>query len=90
MSPFHTIFSTCQWWLPDDFDNFCFRASKLADESNGAPLFTVTVSRRSSRQVAGNDVSVDSARFLEEDDASVMEPVNDAVAGAHEDDWQLL
>ena len=48
------------------------------------------MSRRSSRQVAGNDVSVDSARFLEEDDASVMEPVNDAVAGAHEDDWQLL
>uniref|UniRef100_A0A1J3J860 Cysteine protease n=1 Tax=Noccaea caerulescens TaxID=107243 RepID=A0A1J3J860_NOCCA len=26
----------------DDFDDFCLRASKLAEESNGAPLFTVT------------------------------------------------
>ncbi|CAH2058070.1 unnamed protein product [Thlaspi arvense] len=25
----------------DDFDNFCLGASKLAEESNGAPLFTV-------------------------------------------------
>jgi cysteine protease ATG4 len=26
----------------DDFDDFCLRALKLAEESNGAPLFTVT------------------------------------------------
>ncbi|XP_028804686.1 cysteine protease ATG4 isoform X1 [Neltuma alba] len=73
----------------DDFDDFCFRASKLADESNGAPLFTVTPSRRSLRQVAGSDVSVDSGR-LYNDDATGMEPVDDAGGCAHEDDWQLL
>ncbi|KAG7574842.1 Peptidase C54 [Arabidopsis suecica] len=26
----------------DDFDDFCLRASKLAEDSNGAPLFTIT------------------------------------------------
>lgn len=81
--------SPCQWLLPDDFDDFCFRASKLADESNGAPLFTVAQSRSFSRQVAGNDASGDSGRF-HNDDAIGVEPVNDAVGSAHEDDWQLL
>ncbi|KAG2258575.1 hypothetical protein Bca4012_021754 [Brassica carinata] len=30
----------------DDFDDFCIRATKLAGDSNGAPLFTVTQSHR--------------------------------------------
>ena len=30
----------------DDFDDFCIRATKLAGDSNGAPLFTVTKSHR--------------------------------------------
>ncbi|KAL1189572.1 Cysteine protease ATG4b [Cardamine amara subsp. amara] len=30
----------------DDFDDFCNRATKLAGDSNGAPLFTVTQSHR--------------------------------------------
>jgi len=30
----------------DDFDDFCTQATKLAGDSNGAPLFTVTQSHR--------------------------------------------
>ncbi|XP_061359700.1 cysteine protease ATG4-like isoform X2 [Gastrolobium bilobum] len=67
----------------DDFDDFCSRASKLAEESNGAPLFTVAQSRRFSMQVTGNDASADNSGF--QDDVDL---VNDA--GTHEDDWQLL
>ncbi|KAF7826466.1 cysteine protease ATG4-like isoform X2 [Senna tora] len=71
----------------DDFDDFCFRSSKLADESNGAPLFTVAQSRNLSRH-ASNDVSGNSGRFQEDD--SIGDSVNDAGGCAPEDDWQLL
>ncbi|KAJ1443638.1 Peptidase C54 [Sesbania bispinosa] len=71
----------------DDFDDFCSRASKLAEESNGAPLFTVAQSRSLSMQVTSNDVSGDKSGF-QEDDSLGMDLVNDA--GTHEDDWQLL
>ncbi|KAI4313637.1 hypothetical protein L6164_026596 [Bauhinia variegata] len=72
----------------DDFDDFCFRASKLADESNGAPLFTVTQSRSFSRQGAHNELSGDSVGFQE--NSLGLESVSDAGASANEDDWQLL
>ncbi|KAK7340438.1 hypothetical protein VNO77_21140 [Canavalia gladiata] len=71
----------------DDFDDFCFQASKLAEESNGAPLFTVAQSRSFSKQVASNDVSGDNTGF-QEDDSLGKDLVNDT--GTHEDDWQLL
>ena len=45
------------FWFKVDFDDFCCRASKLADESNGAPLFTVSQSKSISRQVSHNDGS---------------------------------
>ncbi|KAI3816597.1 hypothetical protein L1987_16300 [Smallanthus sonchifolius] len=60
----------------DDFDEFCSRASELAAESNGAPLFTVTQSRYSPKPSRSHEAdSFDAA-----DDAE----------GSTQDDWQLL
>ncbi|XP_027350376.1 cysteine protease ATG4-like isoform X2 [Abrus precatorius] len=67
----------------DDFDDFCSRASKLAEESNGAPIFTVAQSRSFAMQVSSNDVSGDNTGFQEDESL-----VNDT--GTNEDDWQLL
>lgn len=58
----------------DDFDNFCLRASKLAEESSGAPLFTVTQTHKLSRQVSHADDSREDSTMPEGDG----------------DDWQLL
>ncbi|KAK2980753.1 hypothetical protein RJ640_015672 [Escallonia rubra] len=66
----------------DDFDDFCSRASELADQSDGAPLFTVTQIRNSPKP-AGDSVGV------QEDDSFDVVPSGDG-EGAHEDDWQLL
>ncbi|RDX79044.1 Cysteine protease ATG4 [Mucuna pruriens] len=71
----------------DDFDDFCSQASKLAEESNGAPLFTVAQSRSFSKQVTSNDVSGANTGF-QEDDFLGTDRVNDS--GTNEDDWQLL
>ncbi|CAK7325029.1 unnamed protein product [Dovyalis caffra] len=65
----------------DDFDDFCSLASKLADESNGAPLFTVANSHKSSRH--------DSSEVRDDDSLGVM-TMNDAEGCVNEDDWQLL
>ncbi|KAL2922397.1 Cysteine protease ATG4 [Bienertia sinuspersici] len=62
----------------DDFDDFCARASKLANESNGAPLFTVTNVRNSSK-TSGD---------FREDSYDMLHPNNDGAM--QEDEWQLL
>ncbi|GMH18265.1 hypothetical protein Nepgr_020106 [Nepenthes gracilis] len=73
----------------DDFDDFCCRASKLADESGGAPLFTVAHSRSSSTRASHCNKTVIGAGEFEEVDSCGME--SSAVAeGSHEDEWQLL
>lgn len=71
----------------DDFDDFCSRASKLAEESSGAPLFTVAQSRSLSKQVTSNDVSGDNTGFQEDD---FLGTNRDNDTGTNEDDWQLL
>ncbi|CAI0541019.1 unnamed protein product [Linum tenue] len=58
----------------DDFDEFCSLASKLAEESNGAPLFTVAHSHQ--------NTFVSSCDAYQEDD--------DADDGHGGDEWQLL
>ncbi|CAN1857716.1 Cysteine protease ATG4 [Linum perenne] len=58
----------------DDFDEFCSLASKLAEESNGAPLFTVAQSHKSTFVVGSSDA------YREEEGAEE----------GHEDEWQLL
>ncbi|KAG5242228.1 hypothetical protein OIU77_003135 [Salix suchowensis] len=65
----------------DDFDDFCSLASKLADESNGAPLFTVANSYISSKR--------DNSEVRDDDSLGVM-TMNDAEGCSNEDEWQLL
>lgn len=62
----------------DDFDNFCSRASKLAEESNGAPLFTVTQSRKCDINSGGGQGQVD--------DSYDMLHASNADEGVQEDD----
>ncbi|OMP07953.1 Peptidase C54 [Corchorus olitorius] len=73
----------------DDFDNFCLRASKLADGSNGAPLFTVAQTHCFVKPVSHGDTLADSGEVREDDSFGVV-PMGDAVGNPNEDDWQLL
>ncbi|CAN8254166.1 unnamed protein product [Cochlearia groenlandica] len=59
----------------DEFDDFCTRATKLAGESSGAPLFTVTQTHKTSGCGIAETSSVKSTEISGEE---------------HEDDWQLL
>ncbi|XP_023637856.1 cysteine protease ATG4b isoform X2 [Capsella rubella] len=65
------------FYCPDkaDFDDFCIRATKLAADSNGAPLFTVTQSHRT------NDCGIAESSTLTSTEICGEE---------HEDEWQLL
>ncbi|XVF14651.1 hypothetical protein REPUB_Repub09cG0080000 [Reevesia pubescens] len=73
----------------DDFDDFCSRASKVADESNGAPLFTVAQTHSFFKPISHGDASADSGEVREDDSFGVV-PVGDMDGITHEDDWQLL
>ncbi|KAG5532109.1 hypothetical protein RHGRI_026654 [Rhododendron griersonianum] len=73
----------------DDFDDFCNRASKLADLSKGAPLFTVTQARNISKASGNYEMSSDGGR-IQQDGCSDVMPGNDAEDCTQEDDWQLL
>ncbi|KAL7589830.1 hypothetical protein Lser_V15G37266 [Lactuca serriola] len=64
----------------DDFQDFCSRASELAAESNGAPLFTVTQTRQLAKPGG-------TSRGEEEVDS--FDGVDDA-EGSAQDEWQLL
>ncbi|RVX23313.1 Cysteine protease ATG4 [Vitis vinifera] len=75
----------------DDFDDFCIRASKLADESNGAPLFTVAHIHSLPKPISCSDGMDDCSGFREDDSFDVVS--NKGAEGyehEHEDDWQLL
>ncbi|XP_022739453.1 cysteine protease ATG4-like [Durio zibethinus] len=69
----------------DDFDDFCVRASKLADESNGAPLFTVAQTHSFIKPIRHAD-----AGEVRENDSFGVVPIGDMDGSSHEDDWQLL
>ncbi|OVA18984.1 Elongation factor [Macleaya cordata] len=72
----------------DDFDDFCARASKLAEQSNGAPLFTITKSRNLPTPVQRKDVVTEK---LHGDDVNLeMEIMSDSEDHPREDEWQLL
>lgn len=68
--------------LADDFDDFCSRASKLAEESGGAPLFTVADTHSSSASMTtSHDDLGDEADHRRHGRVDPTEG---------EDDWQLL
>ena len=81
-------------FLADDFDDFCIRASTLADQSNGAPLFTVAHTHSSSKPISCSDGMEDSGGGFREDDDSfdvVSKKCAEGDDDEHdEDDWQLL
>ncbi|XP_050365854.1 cysteine protease ATG4-like [Argentina anserina] len=70
----------------DDFDDFCLRASKLAEESNGAPLFTVTAETHSLSKPPSQsgDGLGDNGGDQDNEDADADGSTRE------EDDWQLL
>lgn len=76
-----------------DFEDFCSRASELAEKSNGAPLFTIFQTRKSSYSVkfhAANNVN-DVGEFSHLGTSEGL-PVGSGGGGdsPQEDDWQLL
>lgn len=73
----------------DDFDDFCIRASKLADQSNGAPLFTVTDTHKMKKPATHEDTLGGSGGDHEEDSFDMI-PTSDLEGHSNEDDWQLL
>ena len=75
--------------ISDDFDDFCSRASGLAAQSNGAPLFTVAQSCNSMKPALHCETSCDSAGVHDDDSFSAV-PTADADNGAQEDEWQIL
>ncbi len=76
--------------MTDDFDDFCLRASKLADESDGAPLFTVAQKHNISKPVSHPEVLVDTDGVQNDEESFGVEPISDAEGHSHEDEWQLL
>ncbi|KAL1539488.1 Cysteine protease atg4 [Salvia divinorum] len=66
----------------NDFDDFCVRATKLVDQSNGAPLFTIAETRRSPRP--GNTTEV------QDYDLGHGLPTGESENSGQEDDWELL
>ncbi|TYH36875.1 hypothetical protein ES332_D12G002000v1 [Gossypium tomentosum] len=73
----------------DDFDDFCFRASKLADESTGAPLFTVARTHSVFKPINHGDTMADAGGDRMDDSVGVL-PTGDVDGNSHEDDWQFL
>ncbi|XP_075478363.1 LOW QUALITY PROTEIN: cysteine protease ATG4-like [Primulina tabacum] len=76
-----------------DFDDFCSRASELIDQSNGAPLFTISETRLSPKPTGYQIWNTSTDHTCE---ARELDLVNDLSSDmpenicTQEDDWQLL
>lgn len=86
-----SLFLTANFWILSvgDFDDFCIRASKLVDQSNGAPLFTITETRSSTTSVEYNDRLTSDTGVPELDSFDAVAP-GESDASRPEDEWQLL
>ncbi|KAH6758647.1 Peptidase family C54 protein [Perilla frutescens var. frutescens] len=71
-----------------DFDDFCVRAIKLIDQSNGAPLFTIAESRSSPRPGSNRTALRDNT--TETQDCDLVHGLVESENSGQEDDWQLL
>ncbi|MCD7459847.1 Cysteine protease atg4a [Datura stramonium] len=71
-----------------DFDDFCIRASELVDQSNGAPLFTITETR-APPSVEYNDRLTSDTGVSELDSFDAVSP-GESDGNRPEDEWQLL
>ncbi|KAL8130218.1 hypothetical protein V2J09_019373 [Rumex salicifolius] len=72
----------------EDFDDLCLRASKLVDESKGAPLFTVACTLNSHKSKNQSEAVTSTGDVGEFDSCDMIMASDDAKE--HEDDWQLL
>lgn len=72
----------------DDFDNFCCRASELAEQANGAPLFTVVQSVQPSKQMYNQDGEPGCSGYGISDNIDVEDLDGSGETG--EDEWQIL
>ncbi|KAG6538510.1 cysteine protease ATG4B-like isoform X2 [Zingiber officinale] len=70
-----------------DFEDFCSRATQLADKSGGAPLFTVAQNLPHSKPISHNDCSALGADINNSDDFYSENLINDQT---QEDEWQIL
>ncbi|GJN26001.1 hypothetical protein PR202_gb13893 [Eleusine coracana subsp. coracana] len=69
----------------DEFDDFCSRASELAEKANGAPLFTVVQSIQPSRQMYNQEEGCGSCG-----DGMVNNDDLDGSGETGEEEWQIL
>ncbi|KAL5987496.1 hypothetical protein ACLOJK_035244 [Asimina triloba] len=70
-----------------DFEDFCARASELASQSNGAPLFTVVQSRSAPRPIHSDarEEGLDAGH-----DPFDVEKSHGSGSDPQEEDWQIL
>nr|CAB3488712.1 unnamed protein product [Digitaria exilis] len=68
---------------PDDFDDFCSRASELVEKANGAPLFTVVQSIEPSKKMYNQDDGVGGS-------GSSMANDDDLDGSGEAEEWQIL
>ncbi|KAG6478301.1 cysteine protease ATG4B-like isoform X1 [Zingiber officinale] len=75
----------------DDFEDFCSRATRLADNSSGAPLFTVLQSAQSARPIPDHDsVAVSTSGHIRMDDYSLAESFSEFDDQNQEGGWQVI
>jgi len=67
----------------DDFDDFCSRASELAEKANGAPLFTVVQSIEPLKQMYKQDDGLGCS-------GSSMGNDDDLDGSGEAEEWQIL
>lgn len=72
----------------DDFDDFCSRASELAEQANGAPLFTVVQSVQPSKQMYNQDDGSGCSGYGVSDNIDAEDLNGSGETG--EDEWQIL
>nr|CAB3486211.1 unnamed protein product [Digitaria exilis] len=68
---------------PNDFDDFCSRASELVEKANGAPLFTVVQSIEPSKNMYNQDDGVGGS-------GSSMANDDDLDGSGEAEEWQIL
>ena len=66
-----------------DFDDFCSRATELAEKANGAPLFTVVQSIEPSKQMYKQDDGLGCS-------GSSMANDDDLDGSGEAEEWQIL
>ncbi|KAG9149724.1 hypothetical protein Leryth_012437 [Lithospermum erythrorhizon] len=73
----------------NDFADFCSRAIELADQSNGAPLFTITETRKSAKSFSQNDISSDNEMINTDSQFNGVQR-GQSTRDTQDEDWQFL